>query len=112
METAALTGDGSRERRRLRAYCAHLKRAKLATEWVVAGDARAAARLWGLRERISVALKRAGAVYKYDLSLPTAEMYDLVDEMRLRVDEARARERAAGGRPLVGRRGKEEEEEG
>jgi len=95
LETAALTGDGSRERRRLRAYCAHLKRAKLATEWVVAGDARAAARLWGLRERISVALKRAGAVYKYDLSLPTAEMYDLVDEMRLRVDEARARERAA-----------------
>lgn len=28
---------------------------------------------------------KAGAVYKYDLSLPLERMYDLVDEMRLRV---------------------------
>lgn len=34
---------------------------------------------------IPEALMKAGAVYKYDLSLPLERMYDLVDEMRLRV---------------------------
>lgn len=28
------------------------------------------------------ALMKAGAVYKYDLSLPLEKMYDLVEEMR------------------------------
>lgn len=31
------------------------------------------------------ALMKAGAVYKYDLSLPVEKMYDLVDEMRTRL---------------------------
>lgn len=34
---------------------------------------------------IPEALMKAGAVYKYDLSLPLERMYDLVDEMRSRV---------------------------
>ena len=28
---------------------------------------------------------KAGAVYKYDLSIPVEKMYDLVDEMRIRM---------------------------
>lgn len=28
---------------------------------------------------------KAGAVYKYDLSLPVEKMYDLVEEMRIRL---------------------------
>ena len=32
-----------------------------------------------------MALKHAGATYKYDLSLPTESMYDLVDALRARV---------------------------
>lgn len=31
------------------------------------------------------ALMKAGAVYKYDLSLPVEKMYNLVDEMRVRL---------------------------
>lgn len=31
------------------------------------------------------ALMKAGAVYKYDLSLPVEKMYDLVEEMRKRL---------------------------
>ena len=34
---------------------------------------------------MSLALKHAGATYKYDLSLPTESMYDLVDALRARV---------------------------
>ena len=38
-----------------------------------------------MRERVSLALKRAGATYKYDLSLPTETMYDAVEALRARV---------------------------
>ena len=31
------------------------------------------------------ALMKAGAVYKYDLSLPVEKMYDLVEAMRIRL---------------------------
>ena len=47
---------------------------------------------WNLRERISLALKRAGATYKYDLSLPTETMYDVVEALRARVLRAKRKE--------------------
>lgn len=34
---------------------------------------------------IAEALMKAGAVYKYDLSLPVEKMYDLVEKMRQRL---------------------------
>lgn len=44
---------------------------------VAQGGAQAAA-LWGLREGVSEALRLAGAVYKYDVSLPQGVMYRCV----------------------------------
>ncbi|KAG2498528.1 hypothetical protein HYH03_003778 [Edaphochlamys debaryana] len=44
--------------------------------------------IWRLREGISEALVRRGAVYKYDVSLPTAVMYDLVTALRQRLEGA------------------------
>ena len=38
---------------------------------------------------LAQALVRQGAVYKYDVSLPTRRMYELVERMRLRLQEAR-----------------------
>jgi hypothetical protein len=38
--------------------------------------------LWKLRESIPESLQRDGAVYKYDISLPLATFYDIVEEMR------------------------------
>ena len=90
VETAAREGDGARERRRLRDFVARARRDGVAIAGTVGRDAKEAARLWNLRERISLALKRAGATYKYDLSLPTEEMYDLVDETRARLVRAAA----------------------
>ena len=55
------------------------------TAFVVGANAKHASALWNLRERVSLALKRAGATYKYDLSLPTETMYDAVDAARARV---------------------------
>lgn len=90
VETAAREGDGARERRRLGDFVARARRDGFALAGTVGRDAKEAARLWNLRERISLALKRAGATYKYDLSLPTEEMYDLVDETRARLVRAAA----------------------
>ena len=88
VETAAFQGDGARERARLRDFVVRARREKIAVAGTVGRDAKESARLWNLRERVSLALKRAGATYKYDLSLPTEEMYDLVDETRARLVRA------------------------
>lgn len=40
--------------------------------------------LWSLRERIAESLTKDGHNYKYDISLPTSKMYDLVLDIRKR----------------------------
>jgi FAD/FMN-containing dehydrogenase len=44
--------------------------------------------LWGWREGIPECLGHWGGVYKYDLSIPIAELYALVDETRAKLNEA------------------------
>lgn len=44
--------------------------------------------IWGLREGITESIGKLGKAYKYDLSLPVADMYECVDELRRRVSEA------------------------
>ena len=48
------------------------------------GSAQMAA-LWEVRERITESLQHDGWVYKYDISLPTPELYAAVEAMRERV---------------------------
>ncbi|XP_002923192.2 D-2-hydroxyglutarate dehydrogenase, mitochondrial [Ailuropoda melanoleuca] len=57
----------------------------LVTDGTVATDQMKLKALWALRERISEALSRDGYVYKYDLSLPTERLYDLVPDLRARL---------------------------
>ena len=53
----------------------------------LAQDQTQVAALWRLRESVAEAAGRAGAVYKYDVSLPTPLMYRLVDEVRAHLRE-------------------------
>jgi FAD/FMN-containing dehydrogenase len=39
-----------------------------------------------MRESIPEACSKAGAVYKYDVSMPVPKLYDLVNDMRRRID--------------------------
>lgn len=41
--------------------------------------------LWNLRENIPEACSKEGAVYKYDLSIPLGDLYDIVEELRQRL---------------------------
>ena len=70
---------------KLKAFLKIVKRHNVVVDGVVGKDEKHAFALWTLRERISVALKYAGAVYKYDVSLPTARMYNLVTTLRDRL---------------------------
>lgn len=42
--------------------------------------------IWRIREGITEALSKAGAVYKYDVAIPLSKLYDLCDVMRERLD--------------------------
>ena len=53
-------------------FCEKFDKKNTIVDGVIASDERHILSLWGLRERISLALKYAGVVYKYDLSLPVA----------------------------------------
>ncbi|KAK3985517.1 putative D-lactate dehydrogenase 2 mitochondrial precursor [Cladorrhinum sp. PSN332] len=44
--------------------------------------------LWSWREGITEALGHLGGVYKYDVSIPLKELYQLVEDIRARVDAA------------------------
>ncbi|GMH35605.1 hypothetical protein BSKO_03473 [Bryopsis sp. KO-2023] len=53
-----------------------------AVSGTVAQDSAQLKNMWRVREGVTEALNKRGAVYKYDLSLPVTEMYALVEEMR------------------------------
>ncbi|MBA0628247.1 hypothetical protein Godav_023010 [Gossypium davidsonii] len=59
----------------------------LISDGVLAQDINQASSFWRIREGVPEALMKAGAVYKYDLSLPVKKMYDLVDDMRIRLGD-------------------------
>ncbi|XP_039136840.1 probable D-2-hydroxyglutarate dehydrogenase, mitochondrial [Dioscorea cayenensis subsp. rotundata] len=57
----------------------------LISDGVIAQDINQASSFWRIREGIPEALMKAGAVYKYDLSLPVEKLYDIVVQMQLRL---------------------------
>ncbi|DBA85469.1 TPA: hypothetical protein ACH3X2_000419 [Trebouxia sp. C0005] len=58
---------------------------EIIVDGTIAQDSGQQASIWALRENISEGLRHAGAVYKYDLSLPPNDMYKLVEETRARM---------------------------
>lgn len=61
---------------------------EIVADGVVSQDQTQFANLWACREGITEALGHFGGVYKYDLSIPLAEMYDLVNDVRDRMTKA------------------------
>lgn len=86
METAVShNSDRKFARQQLDCFLAALEADKVIVAGTVGRNAKQSMTLWNLRERIPVALKHTGAVYKYDLSLPTGQMYELVVALRHRL---------------------------
>ncbi|CAN4123672.1 unnamed protein product [Withania somnifera] len=76
----------SYDREKLEAFLLHSVENDLISDGVVAQDITQASSCWHIREGIPEALMKVGGVYKYDLSIPVEKMYDLVKEMRVRLD--------------------------
>ncbi|KAK7406766.1 hypothetical protein VNO78_08397 [Psophocarpus tetragonolobus] len=77
--------DESSDKQKLEAFLLGSMENELISDGVLAQDINQASSFWLLREGIPEALMRAGAVYKYDLSIPLEQMYNLVEEMRSRL---------------------------
>ncbi|KAG8383377.1 hypothetical protein BUALT_Bualt04G0006200 [Buddleja alternifolia] len=75
-------------REKLEAFLLESMESGLVTDGALAQDINQASSFWRIREGVPEALMKAGAVYKYDLSLPPEKMYDLVEEMRERLGDA------------------------
>ncbi|KAJ4714298.1 D-2-hydroxyglutarate dehydrogenase, mitochondrial-like [Melia azedarach] len=79
--------DESVDKEKLEAFLLRSMEGGLISDGVIAQDINQASSFWRIREGVPEALMKAGAVYKYDLSLPVEKMYDLVEEIRLRLGE-------------------------
>ncbi|XP_028051322.1 D-2-hydroxyglutarate dehydrogenase, mitochondrial isoform X2 [Camellia sinensis] len=80
--------DESYDREKLEAFLLRSMEGGLISDGVLAQDINQALSFWRIREGVPEAIMKAGAVYKYDLSLPVEKMYDLVEEMRIRLGPA------------------------
>uniref|UniRef100_A0A2N9GQR8 D-2-hydroxyglutarate dehydrogenase n=1 Tax=Fagus sylvatica TaxID=28930 RepID=A0A2N9GQR8_FAGSY len=78
--------DESYDKEKLEAFLLRSMEAGLISDGVLAQDINQASSFWRIREGVAEALMKEGAVYKYDLSLPVEKLYNLVEEMRTRID--------------------------
>ncbi|KAK9832300.1 hypothetical protein WJX74_005680 [Apatococcus lobatus] len=85
VETSGSNGD--HDQSKLKDFLKEAKHDKLIQGGTVASDSAHIGEIWQLRENISVALNKAGKTYKYDMSLPVAEMYGLVEDVRQRLQK-------------------------
>ncbi|GKU99235.1 hypothetical protein SLEP1_g12108 [Rubroshorea leprosula] len=77
--------DESSDREKLEAFLLSSMEGGLISDGVVAQDINQTSSFWRIREGVAEALMKAGAVYKYDLSIPVEKMYNLVEDMRARL---------------------------
>ncbi|KAI1268543.1 hypothetical protein F5Y18DRAFT_415254 [Xylariaceae sp. FL1019] len=61
---------------------------EIIADGVLAQDETQTKALWSQRESIPECLGHWGGVYKYDLSIPLKDLYRLVDETRVKIEEA------------------------
>ncbi|KAF9313835.1 hypothetical protein BG003_004764 [Podila horticola] len=85
IETSGSNKDHDDEK--LNNYLEGLLTDEVVQDGVVAQDTTQFNNLWAIREGIPEACSKTGAVYKYDLSMPVPVLYDMVQDMRTRLEE-------------------------
>lgn len=72
---------------KLEAFLEHIMGEGIVADGVLAQDETQFQSLWHWREGITEALNHLGGTYKYDLSIPLPELYQLVDDCRERLTQ-------------------------
>jgi FAD/FMN-containing dehydrogenase len=86
IETSGSNSDHDNEK--LQAFLEHVMGEGIVTDGVVAQDQTQINQLWACREGVPESLGHWGGVYKYDLSIPIKDLYQLVIDTRDRLTEA------------------------
>ncbi|KAI5281168.1 hypothetical protein KEM54_003389, partial [Ascosphaera aggregata] len=90
--------NGEHDTAKLEGFLEHVLGEGLVADGVVAQDEKQAQTLWRWREGITEALSHLGGTYKYDVSIPLDELYQLVEDTRKRCIEAGMLRDTDGGR--------------
>ncbi|XP_077476240.1 D-2-hydroxyglutarate dehydrogenase, mitochondrial isoform X2 [Stigmatopora argus] len=77
--------DCRHDQEKLHAFLEEALSSSLVSDGTLATEESKTQALWSLRERITEALTRDGFTYKYDVSLPVENLYQLVTETRARL---------------------------
>jgi len=80
IETAGSNIDHDREK--VTQFLEHVTTNQVVTDGTIAGDESQAKSLWFIRENVPEAANKFGKVYKYDISIPQKEIYEIVEVMR------------------------------
>ncbi|KAH7328471.1 hypothetical protein B0I35DRAFT_417485 [Stachybotrys elegans] len=83
VETSGSNGEHDYEK--LEKFLEDVMTKEIIADGVVAQDETQAKSLWARREGITECLGHWGGVYKYDLSIPIAELYQLVEDVKARM---------------------------
>ncbi|KAF2402920.1 hypothetical protein EJ06DRAFT_472075 [Trichodelitschia bisporula] len=86
VETSGSNAEHDNEK--LQNFLEHVMGEGIVTDGVVAQDQTQINELWSCRETVPESLGHWGGVYKYDLSIPIAELYQLVEDTRERLTKA------------------------
>ncbi|KAK3332475.1 hypothetical protein B0T19DRAFT_448532 [Cercophora scortea] len=86
IETSGSNADHDSEK--LGAFLEDVMEKGIVSDGTLAQDETQIKALWAWREGIAEALGHLGGVYKYDVSIPLQEMYQLVEDTKARVDAA------------------------
>ncbi|KXX82577.1 D-lactate dehydrogenase [cytochrome] 2, mitochondrial [Madurella mycetomatis] len=86
IETSGSNADHDSEK--LQAFLEDVMEKGIVADGTLAQDETQLKSLWAWREGITEALGHLGGVYKYDVSIPLKELYQLVEDTRARVDAA------------------------
>ncbi|KAF4121266.1 (R)-2-hydroxyglutarate---pyruvate transhydrogenase [Geosmithia morbida] len=80
--------NGEHDYAKLEAFLEDVMANDVISDGVVAQDETQVRALWSWREGIPECLGHWGGTYKYDVSIPIAEMYDIVDDVAARLADA------------------------
>ena len=72
---------------KLESFLSHVMESEIVSDGVLAQDESQVKSLWGWREGITEAMAHYGGTYKYDVSIPLPELYQLVEDTRSRFVE-------------------------
>lgn len=86
IETAG--SDPNHDSEKLHNFLEEAMNTSVVTDGTVATEESKIKALWSLRERVTEALTHDGFTYKYDISLPVEQIYQLVMDMRTHLGEA------------------------